>query len=45
MSIHFTEKHGRKIKNNAYTITWYDTWSGKLLKSTMEKSQNGELVL
>ena len=33
------------LDDQQYTITWYDTWSGKKLKSSREKSQNGILVL
>jgi hypothetical protein len=33
------------LTDNSYTIFWYDAWSGDILKSTTEKSQNGKLVL
>jgi hypothetical protein len=33
------------LDDGAYTIIWYDTWSGELLKSTKVKSQNNSLVL
>jgi hypothetical protein len=29
----------------AYTVIWYDTWSGETIKSTTAKPQNGEQVL
>jgi hypothetical protein len=40
-----SEFHIHGLDDGAYTIIWYDTWSGKLLKSASEKSQNGNLVL
>ncbi len=33
------------LDDGAYTIIWYDTWSGKLLKSSKARSQNGNLIL
>jgi len=33
------------LDDGPYTIIWYDTWSGDLLKSATKKSQNKSLVL
>ena len=40
-----SEFHIHGLDDSAYTIKWYDTWSGELLKSTKVKSQNKSLVL
>jgi len=33
------------LDDRVYNVSWYDTWSGEIIKSGTEKSQNGELVL
>lgn len=33
------------LDDGAYRIIWYDTWSGKTLKSVTEKSKHGNLLL
>ncbi len=33
------------LADHEYSIAWYDTWSGKLVKATSGKSQNGALIL
>ncbi len=33
------------LADNSYTISWYDAWSGKIVKSSTAKPQNGKFVL
>ena len=33
------------LEDKAFNIDWYDPWSGEVVKSIVQKSQNGELVL
>lgn len=40
-----TEFHIHGLDDHAYTITWMDPWSGKILESVSERSRNGELIL
>ena len=33
------------LTDDSYTISWYDAWSGQIIKSTTAKPQEGKLVL
>lgn len=33
------------LEDHTFTINWFDTWSGEVLKSSTQKSHNGELLI
>ncbi len=34
-----------KPENEKYSVSWFDTWNGKTIKSEKVASKNGELIL
>ena len=35
----------RGLEDREYTISWYDTWEGELIKTGSGRSRGGELIL